>query len=69
MVMSNPLATIHPNDIETFTILKDASSTAIYGSRAPMALLLLLRKKDSLANREFLITVHFPLVRKQRLLM
>src|SRR3712207_9341327 len=32
--MSNPLATTHPNDIETFPILKDGSSTAIYGSCA-----------------------------------
>lgn len=32
--MANPLSTVHPNDIETFTILKDASATAIYGSRA-----------------------------------
>src|SRR5690606_27005086 len=28
------LSTINPNDIESFTVLKDASSTAIYGSRA-----------------------------------
>ena len=27
----NALATINPNDIETFTVLKDASATAIYG--------------------------------------
>ena len=31
--MRNPLNTINPNDIETFTVLKDASATAIYGSR------------------------------------
>jgi iron complex outermembrane receptor protein len=27
----NPLSLINPNDIESFTILKDASATAIYG--------------------------------------
>lgn len=32
--MSNILAMINPTDIETFTVLKDASATAIYGSRA-----------------------------------
>lgn len=32
--LSNPLAMVNPNDIETFTVLKDASATAIYGSRA-----------------------------------
>ena len=32
--MYNGLATVNPNDIESFTVLKDASATAIYGSRA-----------------------------------
>ena len=32
--MSDPLASINPDDIESFTVLKDASATAIYGSRA-----------------------------------
>jgi len=32
--ISNPLSTINPNDIESFTVLKDASATAIYGYRA-----------------------------------
>lgn len=32
--LTNPLAMVNPNDIETFTVLKDASATAIYGSRA-----------------------------------
>ena len=32
--MSNPLDLLNPNDIESFTVLKDASSAAIYGSRA-----------------------------------
>ena len=32
--MSNALSLVNPNDIETFTVLKDASATAIYGSRA-----------------------------------
>lgn len=32
--MSNILAMINPNDIESFSVLKDASATAIYGSRA-----------------------------------
>jgi len=29
---SNFLSFVNPNDIETFTVLKDASATAIYGS-------------------------------------
>lgn len=43
--MSNPLATVHPNDIETFTILKDASATAIYGSRASNGVIIITTKK------------------------
>ncbi len=31
--MSNPLDMLNPNDIDSFTVLKDASSAAIYGSR------------------------------------
>jgi iron complex outermembrane receptor protein len=31
---ANPLALLNPEDIETFTVLKDASAAAIYGSRA-----------------------------------
>ncbi len=43
--MRNPLNTINPNDIETFTVLKDASATAIYGSRASNGVLLITTKK------------------------
>ncbi len=43
--VDNILATINPNDIETFTVLKDASSTAIYGSRASNGVILITTKK------------------------
>ncbi len=43
--MSNPLSTVNPNDIETFTILKDASATAIYGSRASNGVIIITTKK------------------------
>ncbi len=39
------LSTINPNDIESFNILKDASSTAIYGSRASNGVILITTKK------------------------
>ncbi|MFR9503826.1 MAG: TonB-dependent receptor [Rikenellaceae bacterium] len=44
---SNALATINPNDIETMTILKDASATAIYGSRASNGVIIITTKKGS----------------------
>jgi iron complex outermembrane receptor protein len=43
--MSNVLAMINPNDIETFTVLKDASATAIYGSRASNGVIIITTKK------------------------
>ena len=41
----NPLSLVNPNDIETFTVLKDASATAIYGSRASNGVILITTKK------------------------
>lgn len=42
---ANPLNLINPNDIETFTILKDPSAAAIYGSRASNGVILITTKK------------------------
>jgi TonB-linked SusC/RagA family outer membrane protein len=44
---ANPLSLINPNDIETFTVLKDASATAIYGSRASNGVILITTKKGT----------------------
>lgn len=41
------LSTINPNDVETFTVLKDASATAIYGSRASNGVIIIQTKKGS----------------------
>lgn len=46
--MANPLATINPNDIATFTVLKDASATAIYGSRASNGVIIITTKQGSM---------------------
>lgn len=45
--MSDPLSSINPNDIESFTVLKDASATAIYGSRASNGVIVITTKKGS----------------------
>lgn len=45
IVTNNPLADINPNDIESIDILKDAASTAIYGSRAAGGVLLVTTKR------------------------
>ncbi|PKQ65969.1 SusC/RagA family protein [Labilibaculum manganireducens] len=44
---SNFLSLINPNDIESMTVLKDASSTAIYGSRASNGVIIITTKKGS----------------------
>ncbi len=43
--MTNPLETLNPNDIESFSVLKDASSAAIYGSRATNGVIIITTKK------------------------
>lgn len=43
--LNNALSIVNPNDIETFTVLKDASATAIYGSRASNGVILITTKK------------------------
>ncbi|MDO5510059.1 MAG: SusC/RagA family TonB-linked outer membrane protein [Weeksellaceae bacterium] len=42
---SNVLSTINPNDIESISVLKDASATAIYGSRASAGVIMITTKK------------------------
>jgi len=44
-VTNNPLADINPSDIESISVLKDAASTSIYGSRAAAGVLLITTKK------------------------
>ncbi len=43
----NVIGAINPNDIETFTVLKDASATAIYGSRASNGVIVITTKKGT----------------------
>lgn len=53
--MSNVLSSLNPNDIETFTVLKDASATAIYGSRASNGVILITTKKGK-AGQDIQVT-------------
>lgn len=47
----NPLAFINPDDIESVEILKDASATAIYGSRGANGVILITTKRGSKSGR------------------
>lgn len=49
----NFLSLINPNDIESMTILKDASSTAIYGSRASNGVIIITTKKGNSDKLKF----------------
>jgi TonB-linked SusC/RagA family outer membrane protein len=48
---SNPLSLINPNDIESITVLKDASSTAIYGVRASNGVIIVTTKKGVVGDQ------------------
>lgn len=52
---ANPLSTINPSDIESIEVLKDASATAIYGSRGANGVVLVTTKRGKLGqpNIEF----------------
>lgn len=46
----SPLNSINPNDIESFTVLKDASATAIYGSRASNGVIIITTKRAKIGT-------------------
>ena len=52
----DPLSLINPNDIESMNILKDASATAIYGSRASNGVIIITTKKGKSGKPRFNFT-------------
>ena len=56
---SNPLALISPENIESMTILKDASATAIYGSRASNGVIIITTKKGQSGRPQINFTANF----------
>jgi len=50
---SNLLNSINPNDIESMSVLKDASATALYGSRASNGVLIITTKKGNKGKVRF----------------
>jgi TonB-dependent starch-binding outer membrane protein SusC len=59
--ISNPLSSINPNDIETFTVLKDASATAIYGNRASNGVIIITTKRGNSGKPKFSFNTNFSL--------
>lgn len=57
--MGSPLAMINPESIESMTILKDASATAIYGSRASNGVIIITTKKGSSGRAKVNFSANF----------
>jgi len=51
--VGNPLSMVNPSEIASFTVLKDAAATAIYGSRASNGVILITSKKGGTGNPVF----------------
>jgi len=51
---SNPLASINPDDILSMEVLKDASATSIYGSRASSGVVFIITKKGAVGSELYL---------------
>ncbi|MEG1898036.1 MAG: TonB-dependent receptor [Bacteroidales bacterium] len=66
VVYNSNLNTINPNDIESFTVLKDANSTALYGSRAANGVILITTKLGTPGKAKFTITANFGLSQRAR---
>jgi len=58
---SNPMSLINPDDIESFTILKDGAATAIYGSRASGGVILITTKRGKKGKPQFSFTTNTSL--------
>ncbi|QRR01335.1 SusC/RagA family TonB-linked outer membrane protein [Dyadobacter sandarakinus] len=55
----NPLSTINPSDIESIEVLKDASATAIYGSRAANGVILITTRKGKAGRASINIETYY----------
>ncbi|GAA0881878.1 hypothetical protein GCM10009120_04740 [Sphingobacterium siyangense subsp. cladoniae] len=56
---ANALASINPNDIESIEVLKDASATAIYGSRGANGVVLITTKRGENGNEKVELNANF----------
>lgn len=58
-ISANVLNTINPNDIESMSVLKDASATALYGSRASNGVIIITTKKGTKGKLKFTYNTQF----------
>ena len=57
--IGDQLSSINPSDIESFTVLKDASATAIYGSRASNGVIIITTKKGRAGDKAIHVSADF----------
>ena len=57
IIFSGSLSSLNPNDIESLTVLKDASSTALYGSKAANGVVLITTKSGKTGQSRFNVNV------------
>ena len=55
----NPLASINPSDIESIEILKDASATAIYGSRGSNGVVIITTKRGAVGKKQISVDISY----------
>jgi TonB-linked SusC/RagA family outer membrane protein len=60
---ANALAGINPNDIESMTVLKDASSTAIYGSRGANGVVLITTKSGKMGKTKVRLDAEYGFIK------
>jgi TonB-dependent starch-binding outer membrane protein SusC len=58
---ANALSTINPNDIESFSVLKDASAAAIYGSRASNGVIIITTKRGRVGKPVVTFNTNFSI--------
>lgn len=67
-INQDPLAALNPSDIEDITILKDASSTAIYGSRGANGVILITTKKGKQGKAKVNVSANFTIANPSKLM-
>lgn len=67
-INQDPLASLNPADIEDITVLKDASSTAIYGSRGANGVILITTKKGKQGKAKVNVSANFTIAEPSKLM-
>ena len=65
-IIGNQVSWLNPNDIETITVLKDASATAIYGSRASNGVIVITTKKGKTGRMSINYAGNFSIAPRPR---